>query len=66
MFDRNLTCARIGLLYRPEYPKKPNERLKSRVFAIEWELDLIKDSVGWLRFEYDHKLIRVEVRFIFP
>ncbi|KAG7092804.1 hypothetical protein E1B28_009121 [Marasmius oreades] len=31
----------------------------SREFSIEWKQDYVKDSAAWLRFEYDHKLIRI-------
>ncbi|KAF9265704.1 RdRP-domain-containing protein [Marasmius fiardii PR-910] len=32
---------------------------KSREFSIEWKQDYTKESAAWLRFEYDHKLIRI-------
>jgi RNA-dependent RNA polymerase len=49
----------FGVFYRPAYPTYP--KMVSRAFSIEWEHSYTQKSLGWLRFEYDHKLIRVEV-----
>ena len=53
--------VQFGTFYRPEYPSKDDERLEPRAFSIEWEGNYVKHSIGWLTFEYDHKLIRITV-----
>ncbi|RXW18615.1 hypothetical protein EST38_g7238 [Candolleomyces aberdarensis] len=42
----------FGTYFRPEYDP---EKKKGRAFSVEWE----KKYVAWLKFEYDHKLIRI-------
>jgi len=54
-------AVQFGVFYRPEYPIHADDPLKTRAFSIEWELT---QSIGWLRFEYDHKLIRIQVCLI--
>ena len=44
----------VGLFYRPS----PNA---GRNFSIEWECSLTDNSIGWLSWEYEHKLIRVRI-----
>ena len=51
----------FGTFYRPTYPSKDDEHLLPRAFSIEWEGNYVKDSIGWLTFEYDLKLIRITV-----
>jgi RNA-dependent RNA polymerase len=41
----------FGTYYRPDY------NTPGRAFSVEWE----KNYVAWLKFEYDHKLIRITV-----
>ena len=53
--------VQFGIFYRREYPSKDDERLLPREFSIEWEGNYVKHSIGWLTFEYDHKLIRITV-----
>jgi RNA-dependent RNA polymerase len=53
--------VQFGTLYRPTYPSKDDEPLHPREFSIEWEGNYVKHSIGWLTFEYDHKLIRITV-----
>lgn len=52
--------VQFGIFYRPAYPSK-DEPLHPRAFSIEWEGNYAKDSIGWLTFEYDYKLIRIAV-----
>jgi RNA-dependent RNA polymerase len=54
----------FGVFYR-SYPKTPTQ-IPPRAFSIECELNFERKSLGWLRFEYDHKLIRIEVCLLFP
>lgn len=54
--------VQFGFFYRPEYPSNDREPLMPRAFSIEWGRSY-ETSIGWLHFEYDHKLIRIKVRF---
>jgi len=47
----------LGAFYRVQGapPSAP------RAFSVEWECDLIDSGLGWLKFEYEHKLIRAKV-----
>ncbi|KAF5386830.1 hypothetical protein D9615_001534 [Tricholomella constricta] len=54
-------AVQFGLFYRPKYPSSPQERLSSRAFSVEWERKYTTESIGWLAFEYDHKLIRISL-----
>ncbi|SJL00749.1 uncharacterized protein ARMOST_04063 [Armillaria ostoyae] len=51
--------VQFGAYYRPSYPTSPKQRLASRAYSIEWERDYAVNSAAWLKFEYDHKLIRI-------
>ena len=53
--------VQFGIFYRPNYPSKDGESLHPRAFSIEWEGNYVRNSIGWLTFEYDHKLIRITV-----
>ncbi|KAI6030049.1 RNA dependent RNA polymerase-domain-containing protein [Pisolithus marmoratus] len=56
--DRFCVCkVQIGTFYRPDNAG-PRD---SRAFSIEWEMDLTQRSIAWLKFEYDHKLMRIEI-----
>ncbi|KAI6013233.1 RNA dependent RNA polymerase-domain-containing protein [Pisolithus marmoratus] len=56
--DRFCVCkVQIGTFYRPDNAGPCD----SRAFSIEWETDLKQRSMAWLKFEYDHKLMRVEI-----
>lgn len=57
-------AVQFGVFYRPHYPTKPSEPLKSRAFSVEWERKYVTESIGWLAFEYDHKLIRIKVLYV--
>ncbi|KAL1744025.1 RNA dependent RNA polymerase-domain-containing protein [Schizophyllum fasciatum] len=46
--------VQFGVLFRPTY-----EVPVSREFSIEWSKQYTTNGVAWLRFEYDHKLIRI-------
>lgn len=46
--------VQIGLFYRPS----PGA---GREFSIEWEGSFIDKSLGWLSWEYEHKLMRVRI-----
>jgi RNA-dependent RNA polymerase len=46
--------VQIGLFYQPSPGKNRN-------FSIEWEGSFMDKSLGWLFWEYDHKLIRVQI-----
>jgi RNA-dependent RNA polymerase len=54
--------VQFGIFYRDQYPP-PGQRVPPRSFSIESKKDLLNDEVGWLKFEYDHKLIRITVCF---
>lgn len=45
--------VQFGLFYR----ERPGA---SRNFSIEWEGSYTNKSVGWLSWEYEHKLIRIQ------
>ena len=51
----------FGFFYRPKYPSNDREPLTPRAFSIEWEDNYATESIAWLSFEYDHKLIRLKV-----
>jgi RNA-dependent RNA polymerase len=53
--------VQFGTFYRPNFPSKDGEPLHPRAFSIEWEGNYVKNSIGWLTFEYDYKLIRITV-----
>ncbi|KAF7980169.1 hypothetical protein HWV62_39639 [Athelia sp. TMB] len=46
--------VQMGLFYRPA----PGQ---NRNFSIEWESHFVEKSLGWLGWEYEHKLIRVRL-----
>ncbi|KAG2366052.1 RNA dependent RNA polymerase-domain-containing protein [Suillus spraguei] len=49
--------VQIGIFYRPKdaTPSDP------RAFSAEWQCNLSDTGLGWLNFEYEHKLIRAKV-----
>ncbi|KAK0196791.1 RNA dependent RNA polymerase-domain-containing protein [Armillaria mellea] len=49
--------VQFGAYYRPSYTTscKP----PPRAYSIEWERDYAVNSAAWLKFEYEHKLIRI-------
>jgi RNA-dependent RNA polymerase len=53
--------VQFGVYYRT-YPKGQIKTVPPRAFSIECKLNYTTKSLGWLGFEYDHKLIRIEVR----
>ena len=53
--------VQFGIFYRPMYPSRDDDPLRPRAFSIEWEGNYVQHSIGWLTFEYDHKLIRITV-----
>ncbi|KAI6035723.1 RNA dependent RNA polymerase-domain-containing protein, partial [Pisolithus marmoratus] len=56
--DGFVVCkVQIGTFYRPDNTG-PRD---NRAFSIEWEKDLTRQSRAWLNFEYDHKLMRIEI-----
>lgn len=59
-------AVQFGLLYRPRYPSNDREPLSTRAFSVEWEHNYETESIGWLAFEFDHKLIRIKVRKFIP
>ncbi|KAG1890753.1 RNA dependent RNA polymerase-domain-containing protein [Suillus subluteus] len=54
--DFRIALLQIGTFYRPQgaSPSDP------RAFSVEWQSNLL-DGLGWLNFEYEHKLIRAKV-----
>ncbi|KAF5363416.1 hypothetical protein D9756_000381 [Leucocoprinus leucothites] len=54
-----IDSVQFGIFYRDQYPDDPKQRLSPRSFSIECNQDLVNDDVGWLKFEYNHKLIRI-------
>jgi RNA-dependent RNA polymerase len=56
--------VQFGFFYRPKYPSNNSEPLSPRAFSIEWEHNCATESIGWLSFEYEHKLIRLKVSSI--
>ena len=46
------------------YPSWLSDQLG--VFSIKWEGNYVRHSIGWLLFEYDHKLIRITVSLDLP
>ena len=59
-----IDAVQFGFFYRPRYPSNDKEPLTPRAFSIEWEHNYVTESIGWLTFEYDHKLIRLKVSSI--
>ncbi|KAJ3576204.1 hypothetical protein NP233_g613 [Leucocoprinus birnbaumii] len=53
--------VQFGIFYRERYTDNQKARLPPRSFSIECKKDLVNDDVGWLHFEYDHKLIRITI-----
>jgi RNA-dependent RNA polymerase len=58
-----IDSVEFGVFYRDQYPVDDKQKLAPRSFSIEFKKDLVNDDVGWLKFEYDHKLIRITVGF---
>ncbi|GLB34759.1 putative RNA polymerase [Lyophyllum shimeji] len=54
-------AVQFGVLYRPKYPSRLEEPLVTRAFSVEWERTYTSDSMAWLAFEYNHKLIRISL-----
>jgi RNA-dependent RNA polymerase len=57
--------VQFGVFYRDRYPRPgTNDKLAPRSFSIEWTTQntSAKEITAWLRFEYDTKQIRIEVR----
>ena len=48
--------VQFGVLFRPTYAYPV-----SREFSVEWSKQYTTEGVAWLKFEYDHKLIRITV-----
>jgi RNA-dependent RNA polymerase len=46
--------VQVGLFYRPHPGANRN-------FSIEWEASYTDKSLGWLSWEYEHKLIRIQI-----
>ncbi|KAG1724765.1 RNA dependent RNA polymerase-domain-containing protein [Suillus paluster] len=55
--DFRIATVQIGTFYRPQNALP----LDPRAFSVEWERDLVDSGLGWLKFEYEHKLIRAKV-----
>ncbi|THU88603.1 RdRP-domain-containing protein [Dendrothele bispora CBS 962.96] len=51
--------VQFGVFFRR--PPKAGEPLRSREYSIEWQRNYSETSTAWLRFEYAHKLIRIEL-----
>ncbi|KAH7883307.1 RNA dependent RNA polymerase-domain-containing protein [Phlebopus sp. FC_14] len=49
--------VQVGTFFRPKNAKPSGPRQ----FSVEWELDLIRRSLGWLFFEYEYKSLRVQI-----
>ncbi len=62
--DLRVNAVQFGILFREKekYPSNDKDRLGPRSFSIEWEHDAVQKSVAYLRFVYEHKLIRITVR----
>jgi RNA-dependent RNA polymerase len=62
--DLRVDAVQFGILFREKekYPSNDKDRLGPRSFSIEWEHDAIQKSAAYLRFVYEHKLIRIAVR----
>ncbi|KAF9453025.1 RdRP-domain-containing protein [Macrolepiota fuliginosa MF-IS2] len=56
-----LDSIQFGTFFRDQYPANDRQRLLPRSFSIEYKQDLTDGDVGWLKFEYDHKLIRITI-----
>jgi RNA-dependent RNA polymerase len=46
--------VQVGLFYRPHPGANRN-------FSIEWEASFTDKSLGWLSWEYERKLIRIQI-----
>lgn len=57
--ELRVDAVQFGAFYRSSYPKQ--SKPTPREYSIEWNNDYTRMSTAWLRFEYDHKLIRIEV-----
>ncbi|KAF9481150.1 RdRP-domain-containing protein [Pholiota conissans] len=55
--------VQFGIFYRDRYPVTDKERPHPRAFSIEWPVnnDPYRGATAWLRFDYDHKLFRIEM-----
>lgn len=60
--ELRVDSVEFGTFHRTAYPSRPGERLQPRQYSVEWSQDLAQTSAAWLKFEYGHKLIRIEVR----
>ncbi|KAG1792180.1 RNA dependent RNA polymerase-domain-containing protein [Suillus plorans] len=56
--DFRIAKVQIGIFYRPECAGP----LDPRTFSVEWQSNLLRvNELGWLNFEYEHKLIRAKI-----
>ncbi|KAJ3841711.1 RNA dependent RNA polymerase-domain-containing protein [Lentinula raphanica] len=51
-----VSTVQFGVLFRD--PRAPD---KNRKYSIEWEKEYKSKGQAWLKFEYDHKLLKIEV-----
>jgi RNA-dependent RNA polymerase len=59
--ELRVDVVQFGALYTDRYPRSEREPPSLRSYSIEWQRDYRKISAAWLKFEYNHKLIRVIV-----
>ncbi|KAJ3989755.1 RNA dependent RNA polymerase-domain-containing protein [Lentinula detonsa] len=52
-----VVTVQFGVLFQ-DRNARPGE---SRKYSIEWEKDYTSQGQAWLKFEYDHKLLKIEV-----
>lgn len=60
-----IDAVQFGIFYQANYPASGKAPTSPRAFSVEWERDYAQDSYGSLKFEYDHKLIRITVMCLF-
>jgi len=53
-------AVQFGIYYREQYPPEGKKTIYPRFFSIEWEHEYVQSHAS-LSFEYDRKLIRINV-----
>jgi len=56
-----LNAVQFGTFFRNQYPTREGEKPVPRSFSIEWEKTFVGDGVARMEFDYDNKLIRLNV-----
>ncbi|KAF8912009.1 RdRP-domain-containing protein [Gymnopilus junonius] len=54
-----IDSIQFGIFYQTNHTMQGGGRPSPRAFSVEWERNYVENDFGSLKFEYDHKLIRI-------